>query len=135
MVLKAVFRKDVGTKIKTILQELKPLSDDPDIRRLIRLVWLYLVSSATHMKQDYGVLHNTIKKVVEVESMPTMLEIWKAEGKAESVLTFLRARFKKVPTSIENSVRQMTDSTALDTWAAEAATCQSLEEFETALNQ
>jgi hypothetical protein len=57
----------------------------------------------------------------------------KAEGKIEAVLKFLRARFKKIPKSVENSIRQMTDPIALDSWAEHAATCQSMDEFAKAL--
>ena len=57
----------------------------------------------------------------------------KAEGKAEAVLTVLRARFKQVPKVTESAIRQMSDSIALDSWAAYAATCQSMDEFVAAL--
>ena len=59
--------------------------------------------------------------------------IGEAKGKAEAVLTVLRAKFKKVPRSVESTIRQMTDPLALDSWTAQAATCQSLEEFAEAL--
>ena len=53
----------------------------------------------------------------------------KSEGKAEAVLTFLRARFKRVPKGIEKTIRSVSDPSALDSWIAQAATCQSLDEF------
>ena len=56
-----------------------------------------------------------------------------ARGKAEAVLTVLRARFKQVPKVTESAIRQMSDSIALDSWAAYAATCQSMDEFVAAL--
>ena len=83
MALKTVFRKDVSTKVKTILEELGPVSDDPLLRRFIRLVWLYLVSRAKHMERNYKILYDTIKTIVEVKPMPTMLEIWTAEAVAQ----------------------------------------------------
>ena len=52
-----------------------------------------------------------------------------ARGKAETVLTVLRARFKKVPKEVEKSIRAMTDSIALESWAATAATCATMDEF------
>ena len=57
----------------------------------------------------------------------------RAEGKAETVLTVLRARFRQVPKRVESAIGQMTDSVALDSWAEHAATCKSLEDFEKAL--
>ena len=69
--------------------------------------------------------------------MPTMVQIWKAEGKAEgkaeTVLKFLRARFKKVPKNVEMIISKMRDPIALDSWAEHAATCQSMDEFAEAL--
>ena len=70
--------------------------------------------------------------------MPTMVQIWKAEGVAEgiakgTVLAFLRARFKKVPKGIEKAVHAMTDLTALKSLAVHAETCKSLDEFAEAL--
>jgi hypothetical protein len=50
-------------------------------------------------------------------------------GKAKAVLTVLEARFKKVPKDVEKSVFAISDSIALESWAAQAATCQSLDEF------
>jgi len=52
-----------------------------------------------------------------------------ARGKTEAVLTFLRARFKRVPKGIEKTIRSVSDPSALDSWIAQAATCQSLDEF------
>jgi hypothetical protein len=61
----------------------------------------------------------------------------KAEGKAEAgrnmVLAVLRARFKRVPKNVEKAILVMNDPIALESWAAQAATCQSLDEFAEAL--
>ena len=70
--------------------------------------------------------------------MPTMVEIWKAEGRTEGraegeakgmVLAFLRARFKKVPKDVEKAVRAMVDLTALKSLVVHAENCKSLDEF------
>ena len=143
MALKIVFRKDAGTKITTILEELE--SADPVLQETVRMVWYYFAASAKHMEHDYNILYDTIKNIVEVETMPTMLEKWtaeaiakgeakwKAEGKAEAVLTVLRTRFRKIPKEIEQAIRQIIDPIALDSWTAQATTCQSLDEFAEAL--
>ena len=65
----------------------------------------------------------------------------KAEGRAEEkietarnmIFTVLRARFGKITKVIEREIRQMNDPIALESWAAQAATCQSLEDFAEAL--
>ena len=74
--------------------------------------------------------------------MPTMLEKRKSEWQTEAVvkdrtemiLKILQARFnQKVPKETEQAIRQMTDPIALDSWAVQAATCQSMDEFAEAL--
>ncbi|MCL2006158.1 MAG: Rpn family recombination-promoting nuclease/putative transposase [Planctomycetaceae bacterium] len=57
----------------------------------------------------------------------------KTEGKTEAVLTCLRARFHRIPKGTEKVILQMKDPTALDSWIAHAATCQSIDEFAKAL--
>ena len=49
------------------------------------------------------------------------------------VLAVLRARFKKVPKDVEKAILVMTDLIALESWAAQAATCDTLDEFAEAL--
>ena len=70
----------------------------------------------------------------------TAEKLWvggKTEGKTETgrsmVLTVLRARFQDVPQEVESAIRQMSDPIALDSWAAQAATSLSMEEFAEAL--
>jgi len=65
----------------------------------------------------------------------------KAEGTAEGevrkgrnmLLAFLRAKFHKIPKDVENTIRKMTDSTAMESWAQHAASCQSMAEFAKAI--
>ena len=53
----------------------------------------------------------------------------RAEGQIETILTVLRARFKKIPKRIANSIRQMINPITLNSCAAHVATCLSLDEF------
>jgi hypothetical protein len=146
MVLKVVFRKDVVMKVSDVIQALKPHSDDPAVRRIIRATWVYLMNNARHLrKQSWGVLANTFKEVIGDENMPTMVEIWKAAGKAEGkveggaetgraiILEFLQGRFGKVPKNIEKAINQMNDPIALKSLAARTANCKTLDEFATEL--
>jgi hypothetical protein len=134
--LKVVFRKDVTTKITEILEELKPLSDDPVIQDIIRTVWHYLANSATYMER-YEELFEIINIVVEVESMPTMIEKAKneavVEDRTEMVLTALRRKFKNVPDGIEDAVLAMTDPIALKSLLEHALDSETLDEFATVL--
>ena len=146
--LKLVFRKDLTAKIAEIIEELKPLTDDPVIQDFIRAVWCYLVSSGKHM-EGYEELQGIIKNVVEVETMPTMLEKWtaerkdgwiaegkakgKTEGKAEAVLAVLRRNFENVPNHIEQAVLAMSDPIALESVLLHAIDSKTLDEFATIL--
>jgi len=131
--LKVVFRKDVSAKITEILEELKPISDDPIIQDIIRTVWHYLVNSATYMEQDYNILYETINSIVEVESMPTMLEKAEVKGKAEMVLKALRKKFENVPPEIEEAVLARTDAVALESLLEHVFDSKTLDEFATML--
>ena len=82
--LKVVFSKEITAKITDILEELKPIiKDDPVLQDVVRWVWYYLAANAEYMQRDYTLLFETIKTLVEVEAMPTMLERWTAERKDE----------------------------------------------------
>jgi hypothetical protein len=55
--------------------------------------------------------------------------IGEAEGGRNATLAVLRARFKRVPREVEKGIRAISDPIALQSWAVQAATCQSLDEF------
>jgi hypothetical protein len=137
MALKIVFRKDAGTTITAIIEELESASADPLLQDAVRMVWHYFVCSAPSMEQDYEILYETIKKIVEVESMPTMLEKWTADAvakcevktKAEMVLKAIRRKFKHVPKEIEDVVLAMTDPIALESMHEHAIDSHTLDEF------
>jgi len=61
------------------------------------------------------------------------IAIGEARGEAKTILTVLRARFGKVPRETEKTIRSMTDSVALDSWAVQAATCTTMKECAEAL--
>ena len=95
------------------------------------------------MERGYGILYETIKKIVEVEPMPTLLEKWTADAVAKRetetgrdyILTVLQARFNTVPEEIEDAICRMIDPIALKSWAADAATCKTIGEFAESLRQ
>ena len=91
---------------------------------------------------------NMIKTIFEEkydEGVITGIAAGKAEGIAEGetrgkvkagrnmILTVLRARFKRVPKDVEQAILTISDPIALESWAAQAATCQSMDEFAEAL--
>jgi len=138
MVLKMVFRRDVVPKIKEVLEELKPYSDDPVLRRIIRATLVYLANNAKHLKRDFDTVLDTFKEITGEKDMPTMVQIWKAEGEAiglakGKVQAILEVRFNKVPKKIEKTIRSMTDVIALESLAIHARNCKSLSDFAEAL--
>ena len=135
--LKMVFRKDITTKITEILEELKPLTNDPIIRDIVRSVWHYLVYSAAYSEQDYNILYETINNIVEIDTMPTIIEKARTEGKVETgqsmVLKALRKKFERVPPEIEEAVLARTDSIALESLLEHVFDSDTLDEFAEAL--
>ena len=53
--------------------------------------------------------------------------------KAESILTFLRARFRRVPKAVEQKIRNTKDKIVLESWTAYAGSCLTMQEFEEAI--
>jgi len=99
------------------VSELKRFSSDPNMQdweRRKRLWRLEYYSGLTDAKEEG-------------------IAIGKAEGKAETVMVLLRAKFNKVPKRIENAIRSMTDPTALESLAVQVVHCKSLREFAEAL--
>ena len=137
--------------ITEILEKLK--TDDPELHDVVRMVWYYFTASGKYADRDYGVLYETIKKIVEVESMPTLLEKWTAEAvakermktavavartetkaKAEFLLAILQEKFNRVPVETEQTILAMTDPIALQSWGIQASMSQTLDEFLEAFN-
>ena len=53
--------------------------------------------------------------------------------KAELIMTFLQARFGSVSEAVERKIRNTEDKIVLESWAAHAGSCQTVEEFEEAI--
>ncbi|MDL2322064.1 DUF4351 domain-containing protein, partial [Desulfosarcina sp. OttesenSCG-928-B08] len=152
-VLKAVFRQNVAVTVNDVVQALKPVSDDPAIRRIIRTTWVYLLNSAQHLKNNAEPLLETFRNVVGGQIMQTMAEVWKAEGKAEgevigvlkgkaegetigalkgkaeAVLRILARQQGPVPPSLAERIRAITNIERLDELFELAFDCKSLKEF------
>ncbi|GHT13578.1 hypothetical protein FACS1894170_09730 [Planctomycetales bacterium] len=56
-----------------------------------------------------------------------------ARGKRDTIVAILRRRFKRVPKALETAIRQLNDPVVLESFAVEAAVCNSLAEFEKGL--
>ncbi|MDR3111031.1 MAG: Rpn family recombination-promoting nuclease/putative transposase [Planctomycetaceae bacterium] len=147
MILKVIFSKEVGVKAKEIFEELKPYSDEPRYRYLIRLICVYLASSAKHLKNKYANLEQVIKTVTGEKEMSTLYELWTAEGRAEgeargevrgaalSVQSVLNARFHTVTPKVQKQLSAITDVSKLENLVGQAAVCPTLKDFEKLLSK
>ena len=79
--------------------------------------------------QEGIVMAETIQKGIVEQCMEQAI----TKVKAETILTFLHARFKRVPLETTEAICKMNDPIALDSLAEHAATCTSLEDFAKAL--
>ena len=69
--------------------------------------------------------------------MPTMVEVWRAEGEARgeakrgrnTLLAILRKKFNRIPKETEQAILAMNDPIALESWAVQASVSQTLDEF------
>ncbi len=145
-IMQVIFSADIGTKSRVVLERLKPFSETPKYRRLIRFLWFYLVSSARNLtKRELTSVTETVKKVIGEKNMPTIYEQIRTEGKTEGivegeargeargVVKFLTTRFGLVPQAVSERVLAIGDLVVLDSLTELAVTCASLEEFKKAL--
>ena len=145
-----MLHKMAGGNIDDLPAALRPLLEIADTEERIVLakeaaIPFAMKAFAAHDRRlDEAKLDEILKPIFKEKErtmIKTILEereaIGEARGRAEEktetgrnmVLAVLRARFKKVPKSVEQAIRQMNDPIALESRAADAATCQSLDEF------
>ncbi|MDR2756638.1 MAG: Rpn family recombination-promoting nuclease/putative transposase [Planctomycetaceae bacterium] len=146
MILKVIFSKDVGVKAKDVFEELKPYSDNPKYRYLIRLICIYLANNAQHLKNQPVKLEQVIQTIVGEKDMSTLYELWtkegevkgeakgKAEGEAKAIIRILTRRLELPSQPLQQKINSIRDINKLDELTDFALTCVSLEEFTTALN-
>ena len=53
----------------------------------------------------------------------------KIETGRNLLLAILRKKFNRIPKEVERSIQKMNDPISLESWAVQAATCQSMDEF------
>ena len=77
-----------------------------------------------------GVAEGWAEGVAEGEARGEALVL---QIQAESILTFLQARFRRVPKAVEQKIRDTKDRIVLESWTAHAGACQTMKEFEEAI--
>ena len=148
-----MLHKLAGGNIDDLPVALRPLMEIADPEQRVDLAkdvmpFAAKVFAANNRRLDEAQMNEILKPIFKGKERAMIKTIFeekydagKAKGKAEEkietsrnlILTVLRARFGKVTKVIEKEIRQMNDPIALESWAAQAATCQSLEEFAEAL--
>ena len=118
-VAKALAAHNRRLEAMTVNEALKPIFQEKE-KTMIRTIF--------EEKYDEGFAVGIAEGIAEGEAKG------EARGKAGIVVRLLRDKFQKVPKRIENAIRSMTDSTALESLASHVLHCQSLKEFEKALH-
>ena len=140
----------LGDHLEGVIDRMASLPIDDRIMDIIgNITWLGGRVADVPPERIVQVITNVIKGKEGVEMAETIqrgiFQQGVAEGEArgeargklnkgrEVLLKILRARFKRVPRDVENTIRKMTDPIALDSWAVHAATCESMNEFAEAI--
>lgn len=151
-IMRKITNIDIGTKIKEVLEQLKPYSNSPKYRRIIRYLWYYVVSNAkAHSNLNLAEINEIIAKSGE-RDMSTFLEQYlakgeargraegeaqgraegEARGKAEKTVEMLLkilSRLDAVPEALAEKIHAISDIEELDRLADIALDCRSLDEF------
>jgi hypothetical protein len=136
--LQLASEKRLVDEFDRVIDRIVPVKDDPRADGWLRSFCRYALSVA---KIGTEQIIKAFSKILTEEeahemTMTTAQELWVGgETKAgrNMVITVLRARFKEIPEEVEQAILAMSDLIALESWAAQAATCQSMDEFAQAL--
>ena len=165
LIMKTIFEKNrvtLNEKLGEIFEELKPFSDIPMYREIIRYFWHYTLNNVRKLtKTDIQKLETKIREITGEKTMPTVVQRYyqkgiakgfaegeakgkaegeakgkaegKVQGKAEALLRILTKRFRSVPKSLEKRILAITDLERLDQLADFAFDCESLPKFTAAM--
>jgi len=147
--LETLQRASEGKLVKEfdrITDYFKPIKNDPRAKDWIHSLVRYALSvskigtefmvkvfSKVLNEQEANKMAMTTAQELRAEGIAEGEAKWKAEAGRNMVLAVLRAKFKKVPKEVEKAILAMNDPIALESWAVQAATCQSMDEFAVAL--
>lgn len=121
-------------KIKEMLvRVLENFMDDTEARKMEKSWAAELINEGI----EKGIIQGRMEGLVEGLSKGEAKGRWEGEakGKVEGILTFLEARFGKVPKPVRSAVTACTDLYELNALIRLAATCASMDEFKQELSQ
>ncbi len=131
-IMKVIFSKKKGElkhKFLTILDELRPYSQERKYYTLIRKLWYYVAYNAEKLTEsDAEEIEASIRETIGDSNMPTLAQIYIEKGElkreAKAVLLTLTKRFKTIPKTLEEQILAITDLAKLEKLADFAYDCQ-----------
>ncbi len=132
--LKRASDKTLTTDLVSVLEHFRGL---PNTKRLQDWLLDILYYADCVQKLTKDIITKAVNTVFDKKGgdkmATTLFEELKTEGKAESVITVLEARFGTVPKSVGDAVHDYTNPAKLDALTRLAATCASIDEFKRGL--
>ncbi|MDR2704724.1 MAG: Rpn family recombination-promoting nuclease/putative transposase [Planctomycetaceae bacterium] len=126
------------TQFEHVAEHFTAIKDDPRTQGWLHSLVRYALA-VSKMSQELvtkafsKILNEKEAKKMATSTMQELIIQGKTEFGCNAVLNVLRKRFTKVPKRIETVIQKMNDPIALDSLNVHAATCQTLDEFATAL--
>lgn len=140
-VMRSIFGEEISRTLRDSVARLAAIMDRPEARNTLSTILEYVLQSAKKMtNEDLLTAVKPLGKTGE-DTMSTLIEKWKEEGREEgiergriegrqnSILEMLAARFEVVPDSIHSAIRLVSDPEQLSRLTAIAVTSKSLDSF------
>lgn len=133
------------SRIQGILARLRGLGEERRVKPWVTALakyYTFIRGEVQNNIDDLAHIFTGLYSKREAEKMAmTMAEAFqregiakgRAEGKIESVITFLETRFGEIPANLQKKLRNLRDDDRIEQMLKLAATCQSLKEFQKAL--
>jgi len=126
-----------GKEYEEILDELKPYSQMPKYRELIRKLLYYVAYNVEMPEAGVARMENKTRETTGDNTMPSVTQVYiekgEAKSKVEAIFDLLEDRFEEVPQATKVAVAKVTDLAVLRRLTLLAANCKSLAEFKKAL--
>jgi len=135
LLLKTIFRPDVADQLPVIFQLIRDVPRDNFFLEFLESILTYISSATEQVDESYlGHLIEDVALNTGGEFMPTLYDKWVEKGSQnatrDSVVEILEIRFGNRPPQILTWLNQLTDVPTLKQLHRQAATAQSLNEFE-----
>jgi predicted transposase/invertase (TIGR01784 family) len=135
LLLKTIYRPDLIEQLPVIFGLIRDVPQDKFFWEFLESILTYISSATDQMDESYlGYLIEDVALKTGGEIMPTLYDKWVQKGSQktarESVVEILEIRFGNRPPQVMTWLNQLTDVPTLKGLLREAATTQSIGEFE-----